>query len=71
MIRKLQGLALASAALLMLSGCTGWQSALDVHGAAAINLKQLILLIVVDLLDRVDTRHDRVDFRAMAQAGQA
>ena len=47
MIRKLQGLALTSAALLMLSGCTGWQSALDVHGAAAISLKQLILLIVV------------------------
>jgi cytochrome c oxidase subunit 2 len=47
MIRKLQELALVSAALLMLSGCTGWQSALDVHGAAAINLKQLILLIIV------------------------
>src|ERR1700712_2019775 len=31
----------------MLGGCTGWQSVLDVHGAAAINLKQLILLIVV------------------------
>ena len=50
MIRKLHGLALASAALLMLSGCTGWQSAFDVHGAAAINLKQLILLIIVILL---------------------
>jgi cytochrome c oxidase subunit 2 len=47
MIRKPQGLALASAALPMLSGCSGWQSALDVHGAAAINLKQLILSIVV------------------------
>lgn len=47
MIRKLQALALASAALLMLSGCTGWQSALDVHGAPAINIKQLILLIVL------------------------
>jgi cytochrome c oxidase subunit 2 len=32
---------------LMLGGCTGWQSALDVQGAPAINLKQLILLIVV------------------------
>jgi cytochrome c oxidase subunit 2 len=47
MIRELHGLALASAALLTLSACTGRQSALDVHGAAAINLKQLILLIVV------------------------
>jgi cytochrome c oxidase subunit 2 len=33
--------------LLMLGGCTGWQSALDVHGPSAINIKQLILLIVV------------------------
>ena len=47
MIRKLQGLASGLAAPLMLGGCAGWQSALDVHGAAAINLKQLILLIVV------------------------
>jgi cytochrome c oxidase subunit 2 len=31
----------------MLGGCTGWQSALDVHGTSAINIKQLILLIVV------------------------
>jgi cytochrome c oxidase subunit 2 len=31
----------------MLGGCTGWQSALDVHGASAINVKQLIILIVV------------------------
>jgi len=31
---------------LMLAGCTGWQSALDVHGASAINLKHLIILIV-------------------------
>jgi cytochrome c oxidase subunit II len=46
MIQKLQGPALASAALLTLGGCTGWQSALDVNGAVAINLKQLILLIV-------------------------
>jgi cytochrome c oxidase subunit 2 len=46
-IRKLQKFALASAAVLMLGGCTGWQSALDVHGAAAINLKQLIILIIV------------------------
>jgi cytochrome c oxidase subunit 2 len=47
MIRKLQKFALVSAALLMLGGCTGWQSALDVQGAAAINLKQLIVLIIV------------------------
>lgn len=33
--------------LLTLGGCTGWQSALDVHGASAINIKQLILLIVI------------------------
>jgi cytochrome c oxidase subunit 2 len=31
---------------LTLAGCTGWQSALDVHGASAISLKQLIVLIV-------------------------
>jgi cytochrome c oxidase subunit 2 len=47
MIRKVQGIAWALAAPLMLGGCAGWQSALDVHGAAAIHLKQLILLIVV------------------------
>jgi cytochrome c oxidase subunit 2 len=46
MIRTLQRLSLAAGALLTLGGCTGWQSALDVHGAAAINLKQLIILIV-------------------------
>jgi cytochrome c oxidase subunit 2 len=47
MTRRLQGIALATAAPLILGGCAGWQSALDVHGAAAINLKQLIVLIVV------------------------
>jgi cytochrome c oxidase subunit 2 len=35
------------AASLMLAGCSGWQSALDVHGESAITLKQLIILIVV------------------------
>jgi cytochrome c oxidase subunit 2 len=35
------------ASLLTLGGCTGWQSALDVHGASAMNIKELILLIVV------------------------
>src|SRR4051794_39285810 len=30
----------------MLAGCSGWQSALDVHGESAITLKQLIVLIV-------------------------
>jgi cytochrome c oxidase subunit II len=38
--------ALCAAGLVALTGCTGWQSALDVHGAAAISLKQLIILIV-------------------------
>ena len=47
MIRKLQRIAFPSVAALLLGGCSGWQSALDVHGAAAINIKQLILLIVV------------------------
>src|ERR1700710_1698709 len=47
MIRKLAGIGWASASLLLLQGCTGWQSALDAHGASAISLKQLILLIVV------------------------
>ena len=32
--------------LLLLTGCSGWQSALDVHGQSAISLKQLIMLIV-------------------------
>jgi cytochrome c oxidase subunit 2 len=41
------GVLLALASSLMLGGCTGWQSALDVHGASAINLKRLIVLIVV------------------------
>jgi cytochrome c oxidase subunit 2 len=47
MISKFAGIGWASASLLLLEGCTGWQSALDAHGASAINLKQLILLIVV------------------------
>jgi cytochrome c oxidase subunit II len=45
--RVSKGVLLALASSLMLGGCTGWQSALDVHGASAINLKQLIILIVV------------------------
>lgn len=36
----------ASALSLLLTGCSGWQSALDVHGESAITLKQLIILIV-------------------------
>jgi len=32
--------------LLSLTGCSGWQSALDVHGQSAISLKHLIVLIV-------------------------
>src|SRR5205085_4080088 len=31
---------------LALAGCTGWQSAIDVHGASAISLKHLIVMIV-------------------------
>lgn len=31
---------------LPLAGCDGWQSALDAHGASAIELKQLIIVIV-------------------------
>jgi cytochrome c oxidase subunit II len=31
---------------LLLSDCAGWQSALDAHGAPAISLKQLIIIIV-------------------------
>lgn len=38
--------ALVAAPSLMLAGCSGWQSALDVHGESAITLKQLIVLIV-------------------------
>src|SRR3954462_8110774 len=36
----------APALLLLLTACSGWQSALDVHGESAITLKQLIILIV-------------------------
>lgn len=32
--------------LLGLTGCSGWQSALDAHGSSAIALKQLIIVIV-------------------------
>jgi cytochrome c oxidase subunit 2 len=46
-IRILRGVAVAAASSLALAGCTGWQSALDVHGTPAINLRQLIVLIVV------------------------
>ena len=38
---------LALTGCLALAGCSGWQSALDVHGGSAISLKQLIILIVV------------------------
>jgi cytochrome c oxidase subunit 2 len=39
-------MALAIVLSLLLAGCAGSQSALDVHGASAISLKQLIILIV-------------------------
>jgi cytochrome c oxidase subunit 2 len=38
--------ALLSFPLLLLAGCSGWQSALDVHGQSAISLKHLIIVIV-------------------------
>jgi cytochrome c oxidase subunit 2 len=41
-----RGALLALLPSLLLTGCGGWQSALDVHGHAAISLKQLIVLIV-------------------------
>ncbi len=37
---------LAPAAVLMLAGCAGWQSVIDVQGASAISIKQLIILFV-------------------------
>jgi cytochrome c oxidase subunit 2 len=46
MKRATRGFLLALAPSLMLAGCTGWQSAIDVQGASAINIKQLIVLIV-------------------------
>jgi len=45
-IRRLKRAALAMASPLMLAGCSGWQSALDVHGESATSLKQLIISIV-------------------------
>jgi cytochrome c oxidase subunit 2 len=45
-IRMASRSAVALASLMMLAGCTGWQSALDVHGPSAISLRQLIILIV-------------------------
>jgi cytochrome c oxidase subunit 2 len=46
-MRILKRAALATALSLTLAGCSGWQSALDVHGQSAIGLKHLIILIVV------------------------
>jgi cytochrome c oxidase subunit 2 len=46
-MRILKRAALATALSLMVASCTGWQSALDVHGQSAIGLKHLIILIVV------------------------
>jgi cytochrome c oxidase subunit 2 len=45
-MRILQRLAIALGLSMLLAGCAGWQSALDVHGAPAASLKQLIVLIV-------------------------
>jgi len=44
-ISKQAALALALSPTLV--GCSGWQSAMDVHGQSAIALKHLIVLIVV------------------------
>jgi cytochrome c oxidase subunit 2 len=44
--RHVTGFLLALASLLALGGCTGWQSALNVHGQSATSLKQLIIVIV-------------------------
>ena len=38
---------LSSTSCLLLTGCSGWQSALDAHGTSSITLKQLIILIVL------------------------
>jgi cytochrome c oxidase subunit 2 len=46
-MRILKWAALATALSPTLAGCSGWQSALDVHGQSAIGLKHLIILIVV------------------------
>src|SRR4051794_7974278 len=46
-MRILKHAALATALSLTLAGCRGWQSALDVHGQSAIDLKHLIIWIVV------------------------
>jgi cytochrome c oxidase subunit 2 len=46
MIRGLRA-ALALASPLLLAGCSGWQSALDVHGESAASLKQLIISIML------------------------
>jgi cytochrome c oxidase subunit 2 len=46
-MRILKHAALATALSPTLAGCSGWQSALDVHGQSAIDLKHLIILIVV------------------------
>jgi len=46
-IPGLKPAAFVMASSLTLAGCSGWQSALDVHGESAISLKQLIVLIVI------------------------
>jgi cytochrome c oxidase subunit II len=45
-LRQRAAPAVVPALSLMLAGCSGWQSALDVHGESAMTLKQLIVLIV-------------------------
>lgn len=43
---RVQNVTVTMAVAALLTGCSGWQSALDAHGASAISLKQLIVLIV-------------------------
>ncbi|MGY3604421.1 MULTISPECIES: cytochrome c oxidase subunit II [unclassified Bradyrhizobium] len=46
MIRHATRLVCVVTPALLLAGCSGWQSALDAHGAPAMSLKQLIILVV-------------------------
>jgi cytochrome c oxidase subunit 2 len=45
-VNRNYGRVLCVTACLLLTNCNGWQSVLDAHGAAALSLKQLIILIV-------------------------
>ena len=47
MKNQISRLLLCAAAVSVVAGCTGWQSALDAHGAPAIQLYQLTMLITI------------------------